>query len=213
MHAVHAAPAVPQDVPDCLSYAWHAPAAVQQPSGQDFESQTQCPVPLHSCPEAHAAHVVPPVPQDVVDSAVSASQLSSEVQQPGHEVPAQLQAPSEHPSPERHAPQAAPPLPHSEPDCAEVATHSPAAVQQPLGHEVALHVQAPVVVSHAWPEPQAAHAAPIVPHSVADSEAAATQTPTSLQHPMGHDRALQVPVTITSVGVAWSATYRSRPTS
>jgi len=44
-------------------------------------------------------------------------------------------------------------------------------LQQPFAHEVALHAQRPVALSHSWPDPQAAQLAPPVPHELFDSEA------------------------------------------
>jgi hypothetical protein len=44
-------------------------------------------------------------------------------------------------------------------------------LQHPFGHDVASQTHVPVVRLHSWPVPQAAHAAPPVPHEPFVSEA------------------------------------------
>ena len=48
---------------------------LQQPLGHEVASQTHFPVALHSWPDAHAAQLAPPVPQDDGDSEAYASQV------------------------------------------------------------------------------------------------------------------------------------------
>jgi hypothetical protein len=68
LHAVQAAPAVPHDAADCEAYGSHV-LPLQQPFGHETASQTHFPVLLlHSCPEAHALQLAPPVPHEVFDS-------------------------------------------------------------------------------------------------------------------------------------------------
>jgi hypothetical protein len=54
---------------------------LQQPVGQDVESQVQTPD-LHSLPEPHEAHVAPPVPHALADWAEGTTHLPVESQQP-----------------------------------------------------------------------------------------------------------------------------------
>ncbi len=69
-HAPQVAPAVPHDGVDSDPHGSHVPVGppLQQPMGQEVASQTQLPVPLHSCPDRHALHAAPPAPHDAVDS-------------------------------------------------------------------------------------------------------------------------------------------------
>jgi hypothetical protein len=75
-------------------------------------SHTHLPLPLHSCPDGHAAHAAPPAPHEVLDSLVRLSHVAL-LQQPGHDVPPQEHEPSMHMLPDEHAAHAAPPVPHS----------------------------------------------------------------------------------------------------
>jgi len=174
VHVPYAAPPVPHDVLDSDAYRTHVPVGppLQQPFGHEVESQTHCPVPLHSCPAGHAAHAAPPAPHEVLDSPlVGSSHVSLAVQHPGHDVPAHEQAPAEHEEPLRHALHAAPPVPHSAVDWeGPTSTQAPIALQQPPGHEVALQAHLPVVVSHVWSAAHAEQLAPPMPHSFAVSE-------------------------------------------
>jgi hypothetical protein len=120
---------------------------LQQPFGHDVASQTQCPLPLHSCPEAHDAHTAPVDPHDELLSLVSCSQVWFAVQQPGHDAPPQEQAPDAQLSPFPHAAHAAPPVPHAVADCAASGTHVLPA-QHPPGHELASQTHCPVRGSH-----------------------------------------------------------------
>jgi hypothetical protein len=68
VHALHAVPPLPQSDADSEAYGTHV-LPLQQPPGQEVASHTHCPVVLlHSCPEAHAPHVPPPLPQAPFDS-------------------------------------------------------------------------------------------------------------------------------------------------
>jgi hypothetical protein len=115
------------------------------------------------------------VPQDVLDCDAYGSHVpvTPPVQQPRAQVvESHAQAPlfvSQRPCAQVW--HAAPPAPHALADCDEYAMHEPLAVQQPPGHEVASQTQAPVLVSHSWPEAHAAQLAPPVPHEEFDSEA------------------------------------------
>ncbi len=91
--------------------------------------------------------------------------------------------------PPPHETHAAPPVPHCEVDCEPCCTHVIPA-QQPLAHEVALHTQAPVAVSHACPGAHIAHIAPPVPHALRMCIPGATHEPLGVQHPPGHVLAL-----------------------
>jgi hypothetical protein len=187
---------------------------VQQPFGQEVASQTHCPLPLHSWPEAQAPQTAPPAPQDELDSLVGSSHVSLAVQHPGHEVPAQVHVPPVHASPFAQALQAAPPVPHSVPDWDETATHFPLAVQQPVGHEVASQVQRPLLVSHSSPDRHASQLAPPTPHWREDCDECATQSPFSVQHPSAHVRGPQpVAPSEGASGTVWSAMVPSRPRS
>ena len=84
---------------------------------------------------------------------------------------------------------AAPPIPHSVGDCMPCFTQVDP-LQQPFGHEVGLHTQAPVAVSHACPAAHAAHAVPGAPHALVVCDPGATHAPLALQHPPGHEVAL-----------------------
>ena len=116
-HAAHWAPLAPQELFVSLPTGSHV-FPLQQPSAQEFASQTHCPVVvLHSWPDGHPAQVAPLLPQELVDSAESASQLPVPVQQPAHDPPPHVHAPLLHESPDPHALHAAPPVPHCEVDC------------------------------------------------------------------------------------------------
>jgi len=100
----------------------------------------------------------------VLDSLDNSSHVSLAVQQPGHEVPAQVQAPPEQASPLAHGLHDPPPVPHWPADWEAIGTHAPAAVQQPPGQEVASQAHCPVLVSHSCPDGQASQLAPPTPH-------------------------------------------------
>ncbi len=160
---------------------------LQQPLGHDVESQTHCPLPLHSWPgTTQALQVLPDAPHIVFDSSAGVTHVPP-LQQPGQLVPPQVQAPPEQASPLLHFPQAAPPDPHSLPSAGWSlnSTHAPLASQQPAEQDVASQEHLPVRVSHVVPEAQGAHAAPPMPHSLGDSDANAVQIPLALQHPSG----------------------------
>jgi hypothetical protein len=61
---------VPHDAFDSDAYATHV-VPLQQPLGQDVESQTHCPA-EHSCPAPQAPQVEPPLPHRVLVSLMSA---------------------------------------------------------------------------------------------------------------------------------------------
>ena len=93
---------------------------------------------------------------------------------PGHEVASHTHCPLlwSHSWPEPHAAQLAPPVPHEPCDSEAYGSHVPVAppLQHPFGQVVASHLHAPIVLSQT-PFEHEAHAAPPVPHWVADSEA------------------------------------------
>jgi hypothetical protein len=60
-------------------------------------------------------------------------------------------------------------------------------VQHPFGQLVALHAHVPLPVSQATPLPHATHAAPPVPHWLADCDEYGTHAPLAVQHPWGQD--------------------------
>jgi hypothetical protein len=168
-HAVQLAPAAPHELFDSDPYASHAPAAVQQPAGQEAASQTHCPVALlHSWPATQALHVAPPAPHEPFDSFPSASH-DDPLQQPPHDEPPHEQTPLEQVSPLPHALHAAPAVPHS-PAVSDAQGTQVLPLQHPCGHEVASHTHAPVALLHSWPATHAAHVAPPVPHDPFDSE-------------------------------------------
>ena len=108
---------MPQEAFDSTEYASHVPLEVQHPAGHELASQTHWPLPLHSCPAGHAAHVRPPFPQEEFDSPDSGSQEPVPVQQPAHAPPPHVHAPFEQALPAPHALQAPPAVPHWEADC------------------------------------------------------------------------------------------------
>ncbi len=183
-HAAQEAPAVPHEEVDSDAHAWHAPAEVQHPFGHDVASHTQLPAELHSWPVGHALHVVPPAPQEVVDSPENGSHVSPAVQQPAQAVPPHVHAPPVHVPPLEHEPHAAPPMPHSDDDCPDGAMHCPPALQHPPGHDAALHTHCPAVL-HVWPVSHAPHVAPPVPHAAADCTLKGSHWPAALQQPWG----------------------------
>jgi len=169
--------------------------------------------------ESHDVHEPPPVPHAVIPGVV---QFCPEQQPFGHDVASQMQLPPEQRCPE---PQARPPLqvqrpsaPHPSPLEPHV-LHEPPAVphvpasccwhwlfwQQPLGHDAALHVQAPpthacpcgqalpdlhthpAAVQVSAPIPQGAHAPPPAPQAVADGAVHVCPE----QQPLGHVVPLQ----------------------
>jgi hypothetical protein len=64
-------------------------------------------------------------------------------------------------------------------------------LQHPLGHEVASHTHAPVVLLHSCPSEHAAQLPPAVPHEVFDSDPYGSQAPLAVQQPFGQELALQ----------------------
>jgi hypothetical protein len=108
------------------------------------------------------------------------------LQQPlGHELASQTHCPVDvlHSWPVPQAPQVAPFAPQEPLDSEAYASHVPLEVQHPLGHEVASHWQAPVLVLHSWPEGHTEHVAPLLPHDPVDSLVSASQAPPPPQHP------------------------------
>lgn len=224
LHAMHAAPPVPQLPSDGVSQV--APA--QQPEAQLAAVHDVHTPPWQFCSMGHDEHVEPPVPHAALVS--PARQLVPEQQPPGHDVPLQTQAPwtqacpasQAGPEPHAHVPllaqlsavapqvlQEPPAVPQLVSVCA---SHTPLR-QQPSGQDVALQTHVPP--THAWPcahsllPPQvqapavhaservashAKHAAPAVPQVA--STALVHVVPLS-QHPVGHEAALhtQVPPT------------------
>jgi hypothetical protein len=199
-HAAHARPPAPQDMDDSDAYGTQAPAAVQQPIGQETELQTHSPLPLQVCPAGQAMQAAPAAPQEVADSAEGCWHVPA-LQQPGHEVPAQVHAPPLHDSPLSQAAHALPPTPHRAADCEDARTHV-LPLQQPVGHEVASQTHPPLVVLHSWPAVQAAQTAPAVPHCMADCEVPARHSPVLVQQPA--QLAAQDPGIGASLVEAWS---------
>jgi hypothetical protein len=198
-HALQATPPAPHRADDCDDCGTHV-LPLQQPVAHDDASHTHCPVVvLHSCPVAQAPHVAPPVPHDAVDSEAYTSHVP--IVPPLQQPLGQVFALHEHRptvvshSALPHAWQAAPPVPHSEADSLEYGTHV-LPLQQPFGHDTASHTHCPVVGLHSWPAVHAAHAAPPVPHDMADSCAKGWHLPAAVQQPFGHDVAshTQLPV-------------------
>jgi len=161
---------------------------VQHPLGHEVASQTHLPVPSHSRPVAQALQATPEAPHEALVSFAGVSHVPLAVQQPGHDVPAHVQAPDEHASPVPHALQAAPPVPHAAPDWAlePASRHVPVAVQHPPEHEVESQAHVPVLLSQYWPMAHAAQLAPAAPQLVAVSEENTTHMSAASQHPLRH---------------------------
>jgi hypothetical protein len=137
-HMPQAVPPVPHSDPDWADTATQTPAGLQQPPGHEDASHTHCPVALHSCPELHAAHALPPVPHELVacDPYVSQNPVAPPLQQPLGQLTASH---SQRPLLVSHRPfeqelHVLPPTPHCVPDCDANCTHSPVALQQPVAH-------------------------------------------------------------------------------
>jgi hypothetical protein len=163
----HAAPPLPHCEDDCDEYCTHV-LPLQQPFAHDVALQTHCPVPrLHSCPDAHAPQVAPPVPHDVFDSAAWASHVPPLQQPAGHEVTSQTHCPPLHSCPAPHALHVPPEVPHAMSDSLASGTQLPP-LQQPA-HDPPPQVHAPL--EHASPLPHALHAAPAEPHWLTDWDA------------------------------------------
>jgi hypothetical protein len=112
-HAAQLAPMVPHDVFDSEPQASHAPAAVQQPSGQDVESQAHWPFDLlHSCPPGQDVQVAPPAPHSVLFSPESRTH-DPLLQQPTHPDPPHVHTPFVQESPVPQVLHCAPPVPHA----------------------------------------------------------------------------------------------------
>lgn len=136
--------------------------------------QTHCP-PVHTCPEAQAPQLAPPVPHDDPDWFAYPLHvpLVPPLQQPVGQVSAShVQRPVV--VSQRllaHGAQVAPPAPHCEEDSDPYATHA-LPLQQPLGHEVASQTHWPAlapVLLHSCPEAHGPQAAPPVPQVALDS--------------------------------------------
>jgi len=145
----------------------HAPL-LQHPLGQEVALQTHAPL-EHVVPVPQALQAAPAVPQvELLD----VRHWPVESQQPlGQEVALQTHAPPEQAWPVEHASQALPPEPHVVADCADWAMQRCWASQHPFGQVVASQTHFPAVVSQVWPLAHAVHAAPAVPHAVADCDA------------------------------------------
>jgi hypothetical protein len=97
-----------------VSDVTHCPAALQQPPGHEFASQTHVPVVgLHSWPDGHAAHATPFAPHAPFDSLPIGSQVVP-LQQPLHAPPPHVHAPLLHAWPAPQEPHALPLVPHVE---------------------------------------------------------------------------------------------------
>ena len=220
--AEQAWPSIPQVVTDGASQV----APTQHPPVQfDVVQPVQTPF-VHVCGLGHALHDEPPVPQAAV--VVPASQRLLVSQQPlGHEDTLQTQTPFEQICPATHAArppqvqdpdaehpsavmpqelQLAPPAPHVD---ADGEWHALPA-QHPVGHDEALHTQAPPTQAcpavHAGPDPQV-HAPPWQPSALLASQAVQTAPAdphvasdgvvthdVPLQQPPGHEVAVQTQV-------------------
>jgi len=142
---------------------------LQQPLEQEVASQAHWPVVLlHSCPDAHGPQLLPPAPQEPLDSEAYASHVPvvPPLQQPlGHEVASQTHWPLPlHSWPKAHALHATPDAPHDELDSLETGSHAPA-LQQPA-QDAPPHVHAPP--EHDSPVAHAPQAAPSMPHCELD---------------------------------------------
>ena len=126
---------------------------------------------LHVLPGPQFTHAAPPLPHSVGDCAPCCTHVVPLQQPPGHEVGSHTQAPValSHSCPAAHATHAAPGTPHALFVCIPGVTHEPLAVQHPPSHELALHTHWPLLVSHSWPAPHAAHSVPPAPHDAFDS--------------------------------------------
>jgi hypothetical protein len=171
-HDAQAAPPAPHEELDSLESDSHVLPPLQHPE-QAFPPHEHAP-PEHACPEEQALQALPPAPQSAPDwEAKRTHELP--LQQPvGQELASQTHSPVvlSHSCPDVHAAHAAPPAPHDAVDSEPYVSHVPVEppLQQPPAQVVALHAQVPEVVSQT-PFVQPVHAAPPVPHWVADWEA------------------------------------------
>jgi hypothetical protein len=60
-------------------------------------------------------------------------------------------------------------------------------LQHPAGQETASQTHWPVVMLHSCPAAHVPHAAPPVPHELADSDAYCWHAPAAVQQPLGHE--------------------------
>jgi len=119
-HAAHAPPPAPHWAAVCAGKRTQAPVGSQHPPGHEVASHAHWPVALHSLPDAHAAHALPPVPHDTLPCAEYRWQSPAAVQQPsGHEVGLHPHVPAvvSQLLPPGHAAHALPPAPHTESVC------------------------------------------------------------------------------------------------
>jgi hypothetical protein len=183
--STHAAPPVPHSDFDCEPCCTHVPP-LQHPVGHEVASHTHAPVVVsHSCPDEHAAHIAPLVPQALLDCDPRTTHAPPAVQQPPEHVLAlhtQWPVLVSHSVPEGHAAHSVPPAPHDAVDSLDSGSHVAPEVQQPA------HAEPPQV--HAPPEQlppaaQGAHVAPAVPHEELDCEAQGTHWPLAVQQPSG----------------------------
>jgi hypothetical protein len=185
-HATHAAPPVPHWEMDCEP-CWTHVVPLQQPLGHEVASHTHMPVAaLHSWPDAHVAHIPPPMPHAVLDCEPGATHVPPGVQQPlGHELAVHTQWPVlvSQDWPDAQAEHKVPPAPHDAFDSLDRGSHMAPEVQQPA------HAEPPQV--HIPPEqlPPAAHGAhmaPPLPHEELDCAENGSHWPLALQQPEGH---------------------------
>jgi hypothetical protein len=205
VQSVQAAPVVPQAVL-LLVPATHAPAEQQPPlhpvwlappqavlhrcvmvlqvlpAGQSVATLQPHASLTHAWPAllaAQLAHIAPPLPQAVGDSAALPPvprQVVPLQQPPEQDAAVQVHEPL-HAWPARHGLQAPPPVPQF---VGSFVWQTPAA-QQPLGQFAGVQPQMPLL--QLMPTPQPAHVAPPVPHCVFDSLASSTQL-LPLQQPL-----------------------------
>jgi hypothetical protein len=186
VHPTHAAPPVPHWEVDCEPCCTHVVPA-QQPVGHEVASHTHAPVAVsHPCPDAHCAHIAPPVPHALLPCIPGATHAPLGVQHPpGHVLVLHTQWPElvSHSVPDGHIAHNVPIAPHDVFDSLGSGWHMAVDVQQPA------HADPPQV--HAPPEqlPPMAHGAHIVPplpHDVVDCALNGSHWPLAVQHPLAH---------------------------
>jgi len=171
-HAEQAAPPAPHEELDSLENDSHVVPPLQQPA-HAVPPHEHAP-PEHVCPEEQAPQAAPPAPQSASDWEVKGTHALPLQQPVAQELASQTHFPVVvlHSCPEAHTAHVAPPAPHDGLDSEPYVSHVPVVppLQQPAAQVVELQEQVPEAVSQR-PFVQPAHAAPPVPHWVADSAA------------------------------------------
>ncbi len=174
---------MPHDVLDCPEYTSHAPAAVQQPLGQEPLLQPQLPLVVSQTPFAQGAHAAPAEPHWEDDCEAKGTHVVPLQHPSGHDAASQTQLPAAlQPWPVAQGEQLAPAVPQEEANSEAHGWHAPAEVQHPFGHDVASHTQLPAEL-HSWPVGHALHVVPPAPHEVADSPENGSQVLPAVQQP------------------------------